>query len=89
MFLSGMGSTGKVETNKVLVQFTNRTSIAFGWNYDNDVIKITTLTGSTVCKTPNGRTLHSQWHKLHKYMQWDFLHTDTGSKINIIVYEAT
>ena len=35
-------------------------SISFGWNYDEDVIKITALTGSAACEIPNGRTLHSQ-----------------------------
>ena len=60
MFLSAMGGTGKSEVIKAFVEFVKGISIAFGWNYDNDVIKITALTGSAACKIPNGRTLYSQ-----------------------------
>ena len=60
MFLSGMGGTGKSEVIKVFVYFAKGISYVFGWNYDNDVVKITALTGSAACEIPNGRTLHSQ-----------------------------
>ena len=60
MFLSSMGGTGKGEVIKLFVHFAKGISFAFGWNYDNDVIKITALTGSAACEIPNGRTLHSQ-----------------------------
>ena len=60
MFLSGMGGTGKSEVIKAFVHFAKNISHAFGWKYDNDVIKITALTGAAACEIPNGRTLHSQ-----------------------------
>ena len=60
MFSSGMGGIGKSEVIKAFVEFVKGISIVFGWNYDNDVIKITALTGSAACEIPNGRTLHSQ-----------------------------
>ena len=53
MFLSGMGGTGKSEVIKAFVEFAKGINIAFGWNYDNDVIKITALTGSAACEIPN------------------------------------
>ena len=60
MFLSGMGGIGKSEVIKAFVHFAKNISHAFGWKFDNDVIKITALTGATSCKIPNGRSLHSQ-----------------------------
>ena len=60
MFLSGMGGTGKSEVIKAFIYFAQGISIAFGWNYDNNVIKVTALTGSAACEIPNGKTLHSQ-----------------------------
>ena len=60
MFLSGMGGTGKSEVIKAFIHFAQGISIAFGWNYDNNVIKVTALTGSAACEIPNGKTLHSQ-----------------------------
>ena len=60
MFLSGMGGTGKSEVIKAFVHFAKNIRHAFGWKYDNDVIKITALTGAAACEIPNGRTLHSQ-----------------------------
>ena len=60
MFLSGMGGTGKSEVIKAFVYFAKNISYSFGWNFDNDVIKITALTGAAACEIPNGRTLHSQ-----------------------------
>ena len=32
----------------------------FGWDYDNDVLKITALTAAAACKVSNGRTFHSE-----------------------------
>ena len=60
MFLSGMGGTGKSEVIKAFVAFAKNISYVFGWNYDNDTVKITALTGAAACEIPNGRTLHSQ-----------------------------
>ena len=60
MFLSGMGGTGKSEVIKAFIHFAQGISIDFGWNYDNNVIKVTALTGSAACEIPNGKTLHSQ-----------------------------
>ena len=60
MFLSGMGGRGKSEAIKACVYFARNIIIAFGWNYDEDVIEITALTGSAAYEIPNGRTLHSQ-----------------------------
>ena len=45
---------------KAFVYFARNISIVFGWGYDEDVIKITALTGAAACEIPNGRTLHSQ-----------------------------
>ena len=60
MFLSGMGGTGKSEVIKAFVHFAKGISFAFGWNYDDNVIKITAMTGAAACQIPNGKTLHSQ-----------------------------
>ena len=55
-----VGGTGKSEVIKAFVYFAKNISHVFGWNYDNDVIKITALTGAAACEIPNGRTLHSE-----------------------------
>ena len=60
MFLSGMGGTGKSEVIKALVQFAKNISQLFYWNYDQDTIKITAMTGVAACQIPNGKTIHSQ-----------------------------
>ena len=60
MFLSGMGGTGKGEVIKAFVTFAKGICYVFGWNYNNDTVKITALTGTEACEIPNGRTLHSQ-----------------------------
>ena len=50
----------KSEVIKAFVAFAKGISYVFGWNYDNDTVKITALTGAAACEIPNGRTLHSQ-----------------------------
>ena len=40
MFLSGMEGTGKSDVIKAFVYFAKNISVAFGWNYDEDVIKM-------------------------------------------------
>ena len=61
-----MGGTGKSKVIKAFVYFAKNISYAFGWKYDNDVIKVTALTGAAACEIPNGRTLHSQVYLLLK-----------------------
>ena len=58
MFLSGIGGTGKSEVIKASVYFAEGISFLH-WNYDIDVVKITTLTGTYTYNIPNGRPLYS------------------------------
>ena len=60
MFLSGMGGTVKSEVIKAFIYFAKEISLYFGWNYNDDIIKVTALTGAAACEIPNGRTLHIQ-----------------------------
>ena len=84
MFLSGMGGTGKSEVIKAFVYFAKGISIAFSWVYDNDVIKITALTGSAACEIPNGRTLHSQVGLSHRKISSKLKETWITTKMIII-----
>ena len=84
MFLSGMGGTGKSEVIKAFVQFAKRISSAFGWKYDNDVVKITALTGSAACEIPNGKTLHSQACLSHRKISLKLKETWKSTKMIII-----
>ena len=83
MFLSGMGGTGKSEVIK-FVQFAKRISSAFGCKYDNDVVKITALTGSAACEIPNGKTLHSQACLSHRKISLKLKETWKSTKMIII-----
>ena len=60
MFFSGIGGTGESEMTKAFVYFAKNTSHTCDWDYDNDVIKITALTGAAACEILNRSTLHSQ-----------------------------
>ena len=84
MFLSGMGGTGKSEVIKAFVYFAKGISFVFGWNYDNDVVKITALTGSAACEIPNGRTLHSQAGLSSNKISLKFKETWKTTKMTII-----
>ena len=55
-----MGGTGKSEVIKAFMFFVRTIPRMVDWKYDQDVIKITALTGAAACEIPNGRTLHSQ-----------------------------
>ena len=60
MFLSGMGGTGKSEVIKAFIHHIKDISTFFSWNFDEDTVKITAMTGAAACPIPNGKTLHSQ-----------------------------
>ena len=83
-----MGGTGKSEVIKVVVQFVKGISSAFGWKYDNDVVKITALTGSAVYEVPNGGVLHSQACLSHRKISLKLEETWKSTNM-IIIAEVT
>ena len=59
MFLSGMWGTCESKVIKAFVHFAKSINTYFDWNYNTDVVKITTLTGAAACQIPDGKTIHS------------------------------
>ena len=58
MFLSGMGGTGKSEVIKSFTYFAEKVSACFGWEFNDNTVVISALTGSAATELDKGMTLH-------------------------------
>ena len=79
-----MGGTGKSEVIKAFIYFAKGISLFFGWNYNDDIIKVMAMTGAAACEIPNGRTLHSQTCLSHTNISQDKIDSWTSTKMLII-----
>ena len=58
MFLSGMGGSGKSEVIKAFTYFAEKVSACFGWEFNDNTVVISALTGSAATELDKGMTLH-------------------------------